>query len=275
MTETDDNTITIDESELDALVEQKVQERIDAAAAEQGRTRRSVLSSLAGLAGVGAMGYFGGQKVAAQDASDASGTVYFEQIGDSNNPVQDLYVQNQNTVDSNITVDTVTASTLVESENDVVVQDILKLDNDTTDDHSWFIQEGDSDDLMITQNETDIAYQFVELVRSAGTVDLGPGLQDIDLNIDSGQLTLGGQTALSDVVASGSATLSSGSAVVDTGVSSDTTSTYMVALGPTTDDAEVSADIRAASGGNYEVEIQETDTSVGNPTVEYDIVRVR
>jgi hypothetical protein len=49
----------------------------------------------------------------------------------------------------------------------------------------------------------------------------------------------------------------------------------MVALGPDTDDADVATDIRAASGGNYEIDIQETDTSVGNPTIRYDIIRVR
>jgi len=89
------------------------------------------------------------------------------------------------------------------------------------------------------------------------------------------ELQVGGSTAISGVVASGQATLSSGSATVDTGVSESTTATFMVAFGPVTDDAQVAADIQAASGGNYEVQIEETDTSVGNPTVEYDILRVR
>ena len=79
-----------------------------------------------------------------------------------------------------------------------------------------------------------------------------------------------------DVVASGSETLSSGAATVDTGVATSETGTFMVAFGPSTNDADVAADIRADSGsGTYQVDIQETDTSVGNPTVEYDIVRVR
>lgn len=78
-----------------------------------------------------------------------------------------------------------------------------------------------------------------------------------------------------DTIESGSVTLSSGSATVDTGISASTTATFMVAIGPDTDDSQVAADIQAASGGNYEVQIEETDTSVGNPTVRYDIIRVR
>ena len=78
-----------------------------------------------------------------------------------------------------------------------------------------------------------------------------------------------------DVVATGNTTLSSGAATVDTGVSSGTTATFQVALGPTTDDAEIAASIVAASGGNYTVHLDELNTSVGNPTVEYDVIRVR
>jgi len=86
----------------------------------------------------------------------------------------------------------------------------------------------------------------------------------------------GGNQFGMDVVTTGSVTLSSGKATIDTGVAKSNTATFMVAFGPGTDDADVAADIRAdSSSGNYEVDIQETDTSVGNPTVEYDIVRVR
>jgi len=81
---------------------------------------------------------------------------------------------------------------------------------------------------------------------------------------------------LASVADSGSVTLSSGTATVNTTVATSETATFYVGLGPATDDAEVAASIRADSGsGNYEVDIQETDTSVGNPSVEYDIVRVR
>lgn len=84
-----------------------------------------------------------------------------------------------------------------------------------------------------------------------------------------------GNTVLGQRVASGATVLSSGSATIDTGVSESTTATFYVALGPDTDDAVVAAEIRAASGGNYEVDIEETETDVGNPTIRYDIVRVR
>jgi hypothetical protein len=79
-----------------------------------------------------------------------------------------------------------------------------------------------------------------------------------------------------NVIASGTVTLSSGSATIDTGVATSNTATFTVYLGPTSNDADVAADIRADSGsGTFEVGIQETDTSVGNPGVAYDIVRLR
>lgn len=102
---------------------------------------------------------------------------------------------------------------------------------------------------------------------------------EIQLNGSDIKAQSGGETKnlsnINSVAATGSTTLSSGSATVDTGVGSGTTATFMVALGPTTDDAQVAADIEAVSGGNYEVNIEETDTSVGNPSVEYDILRIR
>ena len=78
-----------------------------------------------------------------------------------------------------------------------------------------------------------------------------------------------------NVVATGNVSLSSGAATVDTGISESTTATFQVAIGPTTDDAEITASIQANSGGNYTVHFDEINTSVGNPTVEYDVIRVR
>jgi len=105
--------------------------------------------------------------------------------------------------------------------------------------------------------------------------DLSPNSVDAS-SVSTGQVTdSGGTPILGASVASGSVTLASGTATIDTGVGVGTTATFYVALGPDTDDADVAADIRAASGGNYEVDIQETDSSVGNPTINYDIVRVR
>jgi len=105
--------------------------------------------------------------------------------------------------------------------------------------------------------------------------DLSPNSVDANA-VNTGQVTdSAGTPILGASVASGSVTLASGTATIDTGVGVGTTATFYVALGPDTDDADVAADIRAASGGNYEVDIQETDSSVGNPTINYDIVRVR
>lgn len=97
-----------------------------------------------------------------------------------------------------------------------------------------------------------------------------------DIEIEN-QLADGSSTPmLASVAAAGSVTLSSGTATVDTGVGTATTTEFFVALGPATTDAEVAASIRADSGsGSYEVDIQETETSVGNPTVRYSVVRVR
>lgn len=83
-------------------------------------------------------------------------------------------------------------------------------------------------------------------------------------------------TNIGSTVASGSTTLGSGTATIDTEVSNTETATFFVAIGPTTTDADLAADVRQDSGtGTYVIDIQETDTSVGNPSVEYDIVRIR
>jgi len=84
------------ETDIEKLVEQKVQEEVEQRLKQRQtkQTRRSFLAKAAGVAGVGALGIYGGQRAAA-DPPQADGTVYFDQIGDSNYPVQDLYVQNQ------------------------------------------------------------------------------------------------------------------------------------------------------------------------------------
>jgi hypothetical protein len=52
----------------------------------------------------------------------------------------------------------------------------------------------------------------------------------------------------------------------------------MLALG--IDDPNADAEVAGSlfwddSAGNYEIRIRETETSVGNPTVNYDVLRVR
>jgi len=79
-----------------------------------------------------------------------------------------------------------------------------------------------------------------------------------------------GSTMALENVASGSVQLSSGSATVT--VESASGTTYYLALG-TDDNAKVSG--RLFDDGSVKVEFVETDTSVGNPTVFYDVIQVR
>jgi len=91
------------------------------------------------------------------------------------------------------------------------------------------------------------------------------------------EIQIGGNTAISSVAASGQVTLSSGAAVVDTGLSA-TNATFNLALGVDDPDADTKITGRLFwddSAGTYKVEFVEDSTSVGNPTVNYDIIRVR
>ncbi|AFH21738.1 hypothetical protein OSG_eHP8_00100 [environmental Halophage eHP-8] len=130
-------------------------------------------------------------------------------------------------------------------------------------------------DLGTLASALDANSQDITNINSLDANGISGTSLSVTNDVSGGSLTISGNTVVTSVVASGSVTLSSGSATIDTGVSESTTATFMVALGPDTDDADVATDIRAASGGNYEVDIQETDTSVGNPTIRYDIIRVR
>lgn len=99
-----------------------------------------------------------------------------------------------------------------------------------------------------------------------------------DLNVSSGAVQVGGNTVASSVVASGNVQLSSGSAVIDTGIadSNQPDATFQVALGADTQDAKVGARVFVDSAdGNHKVEIRESGTSVDNPYVDYDIIQVR
>lgn len=100
----------------------------------------------------------------------------------------------------------------------------------------------------------------------------------IDSNsIDSASYSVGSSSALISVAATGQVQLSSGTAVVDTGLST-TDATFYLALG--VDDPGADAKITGRlfwddSAGTYKVEMVEDGTSVGNPYVNYDILRVR
>lgn len=80
-----------------------------------------------------------------------------------------------------------------------------------------------------------------------------------------------------NVVLSGQVTLSSGEAIVDTGISA-VDATLSPALG--VDDPDADTQVSAYlfwddSVGTYHIKIIESETAVGNPTVNYDIVRIR
>jgi len=95
--------------------------------------------------------------------------------------------------------------------------------------------------------------------------------------IDAPSFSVDGNTLAQSVVFSGQETLSSGSAVVDTGISA-TDATFQLAIGVDDPDADTKLSGRLFwddSAGTYKVEIVESDTSVGNPTANIDVVRVR
>lgn len=79
-----------------------------------------------------------------------------------------------------------------------------------------------------------------------------------------------------DVPADGTATLSTGTAVIDTGIS-DNSATFHVALGVVDPDADAKVDYRMFwddSDGTHKVEIFEDGTSVGGFDVNYHVIRV-
>jgi len=103
-----------------------------------------------------------------------------------------------------------------------------------------------------------------------------PGTTHLE-SLDTDALSVGSDSALISVAASGQSTLSSGSATVDTELS-DTDATFYLALGIDDPDADAKVAGRMFwddSAGTYKVEIVEDGTSVGNPTVNYDVLRVR
>lgn len=90
-------------------------------------------------------------------------------------------------------------------------------------------------------------------------------------------VTVDGSSALISVAASGSVALSSGTATVDTGLST-ASATFYLALGVDDPNADVNLAGKLFwddSAGTYKIVIDEVDTSVGNPTANYDVLRVR
>lgn len=97
-----------------------------------------------------------------------------------------------------------------------------------------------------------------------------------DFDVVDNQYKVGGNTIAQSVPASGQASLSSGTAIVDTAISA-TDATFTLALG--IDDPNADAKVTGRlfwddSAGTYKIEIVEDGTSQ-NPTVNYDVIRVR
>ena len=124
------------------------------------------------------------------------------------------------------------------------------------------IESTDTDTQLSTEDVQDIVGPFV----NGGT--------NVSVNYDDGNNTLtisatDTNTQAFSVAASGSTTLSSGSETADTGVATDSNH-YDVNINPGAADIAVSLD---GSGSNYVIHIEENTTSVGNPTVDWQLVR--
>jgi len=116
-------------------------------------------------------------------------------------------------------------------------------------------------------------------VGTIGTSSSPVDIEAEDISIvSSGNLADNSGNAMLDSVATtGQTTLSAGAAVVDTGISA-TDATFTLALGIDDPDADAKVTGRLFwddSAGTYKIELLEDGTSVGNPTVNYDVVRVR
>lgn len=128
--------------------------------------------------------------------------------------------------------------------------------------------------------KTDNIINLDDSINLAGTITTDAG-QDISaggaISGDEGVEDSGGNKMLDNVATSGQVTLSSGLAEISTNVNA-TDATFMLALG--IDDPNADAEVAGSlfwddDAGNYEIRIRETETSVGNPTVNYDVLRVR
>lgn len=160
--------------------------------------------------------------------------------------------------------------------------------------NSWkFITPNEGWAVFIEVDDRLVTYDGTNWVKFGSTLNHGVlgGLGDDDHtqyllvdgsrsatgDIDAPGYTINGDRLAQSVLASGQATLSSGSATVDTGLSA-TDATFQLALGVDDPNADTKVSGRLFwddSAGTYKIEIVESDTSVGNPTVNYDIVRVR
>lgn len=132
------------------------------------------------------------------------------------------------------------------------------------------------DDFLLTSG--DVMNGHID-INGHRIEDVGLTAIDFDgnanIDIPNGSLSIGGAPLAKEISMSGTYTLSGGTADIDTGVH-DPDATFMLALGVDTDDAKVSGRIyRDSTDGHYHVELVEDGTNVGNPDVDYDVIRVR
>lgn len=185
-----EDTIEVDRDELEAIVDERVDERLQET--KQRRSRRSFLASLAGAAGVGALGVNWIQEVTATDGSAVGqiGTpqnrvnVYAHTIGDSNNPVDEFYVENQYDVadqGQTINVDQIGADTASQvtfndplSTESLVIGGTLYEEDDnspfTVDDATTatYTIAGDFDEILIIPQRTNVGFDEVQINGKTG-----------------------------------------------------------------------------------------------------------
>jgi len=150
---------------------------------------------------------------------------------------------------------------------------------DATDDpatHATTHEDGGADEINVGGLSGDLADpqdpKGHGATHAAGGSDSLAGEQ-----VDVGQLDVAGSVVAQSVALSGQVTLSSGSATVDTGISA-VDATFILGLGVDDPNADVDLSGRLFfdnSAGTYKIQIVEATTSVGNPTANFDVVRVR
>jgi len=99
---------------------------------------------------------------------------------------------------------------------------------------------------------------------------IGPDDHHTEPSAGSGVTDEGDNQFGLDSVANGTATLSGGVAVVDTGHPTDTTAEYNLLVNPDGCDVAASLD---STGTTYEIHFEENTSSVGNPDVRWRLVR--
>ena len=132
-------------------------------------------------------------------------------------------------------------------------------------------------------NSTTVDYADLNDTSSSFPI-VNSDLANSSITVAGNGVSLGGSTAISHSdlsdrtsVANGTVTLSSGSAVVSTGVTS--TGTNLNVLIDPSGNGSNSSDVKASarafwdnSAGEYKVEILEDGTSIGNPDIGYKVV---